>query len=118
MEAEVQYNDLKGTAAADVTDFFNNNLQHYLEKTFDKYDSNRYQCIGCDIYITGQSVSPSVHIQFICYDKINRKHVYLAPQKEMKTDEVLSLFKRLHIVLGQSGIDNIQEIDEEPIYIE
>lgn len=117
MEAKVKYNDLKGTAAADITDFCNNDLQHYLEETFDKYDSSKYQCVGCNIYISGQSNSSNVHIQFICYDKINRKHVYLAPQKEMKTDEVLSLFKRLNIVLGQSGIDNI-EIDEEPIYLE
>lgn len=117
MEAEVQYNDLKGTAAADITDFCNTDLQNYLKATFKKYNFNRYQCVGCDIFISGQSISSNVHIQFICYDKINRKHVYLAPQKEMKTDEVLSLFKRLNIVLGQSGIDNI-EIDEEPIYLE
>ena len=30
MIASVQYNDLRGTAAADVSDFYMNSLQNYL----------------------------------------------------------------------------------------
>jgi hypothetical protein len=41
MKATVQYNDLVGTAAADISDFYNNSLQEYLQKRFPKYDSGR-----------------------------------------------------------------------------
>lgn len=34
MIASVQYNDLRGTAAADVSDFYMNSLQNYLIEKF------------------------------------------------------------------------------------
>lgn len=34
MKAKVQYNDLVGTAAADISDYYRNSLQVYLKATF------------------------------------------------------------------------------------
>lgn len=51
MKATVQYNDLVGTAAADISDFYNNSLHAYLQKRFPKYASGRFSCIGCDIFL-------------------------------------------------------------------
>lgn len=47
MIASVQYNDLRGTAAADVADEYMNSLQKYLMDTFREYDPERYYCRGC-----------------------------------------------------------------------
>ena len=52
MKASVQYNDIVGTAAADVSDFFNNNLQFYLKSLFKNFDSDRYRCDGCRLYMS------------------------------------------------------------------
>lgn len=70
MKACVQYNDLKGTAAADVTDAYHNMLQKYLSDNFEKYDANRYECRGCTIWISGQVVKVEGNLRFICYDKL------------------------------------------------
>lgn len=43
MIASVQYNDLRGTAAADVSDFYKSSLQKYLMNTYKTYDSERYK---------------------------------------------------------------------------
>ena len=38
MKASVQYNDLKGTAAADISDFHKSSLQNYLINSYEQYD--------------------------------------------------------------------------------
>ena len=43
------YNDLRGTAAADIADGYMNSLQKYLMDTYEKYNSERYVCRGCTI---------------------------------------------------------------------
>ena len=75
MIASVQYNDLRGTAAADVSDFHMNSLQKYLTDTSEKYDSDRYVCQGCTMWISGQSHSPSISLSFICWDRENDKYI-------------------------------------------
>ena len=100
MKASVQYNDLVGTAAADVTDFYNSLLQNYLEKEFLSYDSKRYQCVGCNIWVSGQLQTPSGNIKFICKDSVENKYVYFVPVKEMSLEEIFSLFKRFDVVIG------------------
>lgn len=42
MKANVQYNDLTGTAAADVSDFEHNNLQLYLTRKFKEFNGVLY----------------------------------------------------------------------------
>lgn len=113
MIAKVQYNDLTGTAAADITDFSLNSLEKYLTDHFDNYDTGRYFCVGCRLYIAGQS-SNTVSILFICLDKEEHKYVYLCPVEDMSYEEAFSLFKRFDIVLGSNeGIRDINISDED-----
>ena len=51
MEASVQYNDIKGTAAADISDAFQTSLQKYLVDSYEQYDCERYKCCGCTIFL-------------------------------------------------------------------
>ena len=105
MKASVQYNDLVGTAAADVSDFHNNHLQFYLKNTFNGYDDTRYKCEGCRISMSDHSDYANVH--FICYDNQKEKYVYFTPLKELTLKDMVSMFKRFDIVIGQD-IDTIQ----------
>lgn len=68
MIANVQYNDLSGTAAADITDFSLNSLEKYLTDHFENYDTQRYFCVGCRLNLGGQ-ISNKVSLKFICLDK-------------------------------------------------
>ena len=108
MIAKVQYNDLTGTAAADITDFSLNSLEKYLTDHFENYDTERYFCVGCWLNLGGQT-STTVSIRFICLDKEERKYVYLCPINDMSYEEAFSLFKRFDVVLGRS--ESISEID-------
>ncbi len=108
MIAKVQYNDLRGTAAADITDFSLNSLEKYLTDHFENYDTERYFCVGCRLYLGGQ-ISNTVSIRFICLDKEEHKYVYLCPVDDMSYEEAFSLFKRFDVVLGSN--ESISEID-------
>lgn len=112
MKARVQYNDLTGTAAADVSDFEFNSLQHYLTHRFKEFNKDRNRCDGCTIYGSGQNGNPTLGIRFICYDNEEKKHVYLCPLEELSNDEILSLFKRIEVVIG-NGIENVDILDDD-----
>ena len=113
MIAKVQYNDLRGTVAADITDFSLNSLEKYLSDHFENYDTERYFCVGCRLYLGGQT-SKTVSIRFICLDKQERKYVYLCPVEDISYEEAFSLFKRLDIVLGSTeDIGEINVSDED-----
>lgn len=113
MIAKVQYNDLTGTAAADITDFSLNSLERFLTDHYDNYDKGRYFCVGCRIYIAGQT-SNTVNVRFICFDKEEHKYVYLCPVYDMSYEEVFSLFKRFDVVLGSNeSICEINICDED-----
>lgn len=111
MKASVQYNDLVGSAAADVTDFQRNSLQNYLVETYEQYDGNRYKCCGCSIFVSGQQVVSQGNIEFICLDNVENKYVKFCPLADMSLDEIFSLFKRFEVVIGK-GIENI-EVDND-----
>lgn len=111
MIASVQYNDLRGTVSADVTDFHMNSIQKYLSDTFEKYDSEKYVCQGCTIWITGQQPQIGISISYICWDRENDKYVRFRPLRNFSFEEVFSLFKRLEVVMGKD-INDI-EIDED-----
>lgn len=98
MIASVQYNDLRGTAAADVSDFYMNSLQNYLKENYTEFDNNRYICHGCTIWV-GNS-GQSVNLSFICYDKNEDKHVKFYPIKSITFEEAFGLFKRFEVVMG------------------
>ncbi len=108
MKASVQYNDLIGSAAADVSDFHHNNLQYFMKNTFKEYEDTRYMCEGCRIYMSDQSDKANVH--FICYDNKQEHYIYLTPLKEFTLQEMVSMFKRFEIFIGQN-VDSIQVDD-------
>ena len=113
MKANVQYNDLTGTAAADITDFSLNSLEKYLTDHFENYDTERYFCVGCRLNLGGQT-STTVSIRFICLDKEEHKYVYLCPVDDMSYEEAFSLFKRFDVVLGSNeSISEIVVSDED-----
>lgn len=106
MIASVQYNDLRGTSAADVADEYMNSLQKYLEETFGEYDSQRYYCRGCSIWFSKSYKS----LTFLCLDRKEDKFVVFRPQRTYSAEEILCLFKRFEVVMG---IDvNEIEVDE------
>ena len=106
MKATVQYNDLVGTAAADVSDFYNNSLQDYLQRRFPKYDSERFRCVGCDVFFGGQGSNLGL-ISFICLDQVENKYVRMRSKNVWSVEEVIDIFKRLSIVIGK-GIHDIE----------
>ena len=110
MIADVQYNDLRGTAAADVYDFYMNSLQNYLEVTYNSYDAERYFCIGCTIWASDSG--NRVYVNFVCYDKQNGKHVIFEPGREYSFEETFSLFKRFNVVMG-ADINEVQVSDDD-----
>ena len=107
MKASVQYDDLKGTAAADVSDFHQSSLQNYLVDSYEQYDGDRYECYGCSIFISGQQIQPQGNIVFVCKDKIENKYVKFCPLKDITLDEIFSLFKRFEVVI----VNHIEEIE-------
>ena len=107
MKASVQYNDFIGTAAADISDFYQTSLQNYLVNSYEQYDGDRYECYGCSIFISGQQIQPQGNIVFVCKDKIENKYVKFCPLKDITLDEIFSLFKRFEVVIG-NHIDEIE----------
>lgn len=107
MIASVQYNDLVGTAAADVADWYFNSLQKYLVDSFASYDGERFSCRGCTAYFGGKNL---VSVTFVCLDKETGKFVKFATKEWWTTDQFFELFKRFEIVIGKDI--NEVEIDE------
>lgn len=120
MKADVQYNDFKGTAAADISDFLGSKYGDDLD-SFGKYfkiDETRFKVIGISIYGTD-----SFYISFLCVDKVkstsDKEHIVsMSIDIEDDRDILDFLFKRLHIVL-HSRFDNkylTLDYDEEVSY--
>jgi len=107
MRACVQYNDLIGSTAADVADWYYNSLQQYLESTFESFDGERFSCRGCTAYIGERN---AVSVNFICLDKTTGQFVKFHTEEWWNTDEFFALFKRFEIVIGKD-IDEV-EVDE------
>jgi len=109
MKASVQYNDLIGTAAADITDGAHT---HSLEDLGNLVgiDQERYTVVGISIYGVERP-----YISFICVDK-----QLSTPEKEyivkISFSEVLEsveqILKRLEVVLYSKYDTKYPEIDE------
>lgn len=110
MIASVQYNDLQGTAAADVSDEYMT-LQRYLEKKFNKYNGKRYSCQGCTMWFGNERIKKTIRMRFLCLDTESKKFVGFYPERDFTFDEVYDMFKRFEIVIGRD-VNNI-EIDED-----
>ena len=109
MKAKVQYNDLVGTAAADVSDFYLNSLQTYLTDSYKGYDGERYYCEGFTLW-AGDS-SKTVKVGFVCHDKKEGKYVKFMPE-DYSFDRLFQLFKRFNVVMG-NHIDDIEVNDND-----
>lgn len=108
MKASVQYNDLIGTCAADVSDFYSNHLQTYLTSKFTNYDGEKYICVGCKIWISDRN---KANIHFICQNKETNEYVQMGTAEWWRLDNVFDIFKRTEFILGLKQIENI-EVDE------
>lgn len=109
MKANVQYNDLRGTAAADVSDFYHNSLQTYLTDSYKCYDGERYYCVGFTMWAS--DYSKTVNVGFVCRDKKDGKYVKFVPE-DYTFDRLFELFKRFNVVMG-SDIENVEVSDED-----
>ena len=122
MRADVQYNDFRGTAAADISDNlgskYGDNLDSF-SKLF-KVNEERFEIIGISIYGTRDFI-----ISLLCIDKNKstdeKKHIVSMSMDIEHEKEILPiLFKRLHIVLHSRFDKEYQELtyDEEIRYSE
>lgn len=101
MKADVQYNDFRGTAAADISDFLGSKYGDDL-KSFGRYfkiDESRFEVIGISIYGTDNK-----YISLYCVDKkksTQQKEHLVSMSIDIENDkEIIGfLFKRLHVVL-------------------
>ncbi len=115
MKASVQYNDFKGTAAADISDF--SNLNDFLKDR--GIDTERYNAIGASFYA---GYSDFFLASIICVDKEQSTEekeyiVKIGFEKKLTKDDFFDLFKRFNVIISQSfsGYENM-EIDKEFTY--
>ena len=114
MEAKTQYNDFKGTVAADISDYYLNSMDEYLFSKSKNYDKNRYKCIGCEFMLFGIDKLDAV---FYCRDLKDGSVVPIRLITEFTLAELFVMFKRFAIVVGQK-IENVDEPQREPIYLD
>ena len=113
MKSDVQYNDFKGTAAADIADYLGGGQGDDLSslaKRF-KLDQERFTIVGISIY--GVS-DPSISL--ICIDKEQSqegKEYIVKMRYDMEEDgpALNSLFKRFHVVLHDKYDDKYPGLD-------
>lgn len=113
MKASVQYNDIIGTVAADVSDWYSNSLQVFLERSFKCFDGDRFSCRGCTGYI---GEGGHVYVTFICLDKVNDEFVRFETKEFWNLEDFFSMFKRFDIVMGKD-IDELPEKAELKTYL-
>jgi len=117
MKASVQYNDLKGTAAADIADHFRRGSLEDIGEYFN-LDTNRFKIVGISLHGT-----EDLYISLICVDKeksTNEKEhiVDIYIDNKDKKGVLSTIFKRLNIVLHNRHDVKYTEMecDEEVSY--
>lgn len=111
MKANVQYNDYRGTTAADRSDYLETNLVKISEIIISSFNiplsAEEFQFIGISVY--GTQIS-NVSVSFYFRNKDNKEVVrYLKPSMELQA--VLDLFKRFEFQVGS----HLEEIDRENV---
>ncbi|WP_420386706.1 hypothetical protein [Roseivirga sp.] len=102
MKASVQYNDFKGTVAADISDFLGGPSNGDDLRSIGKYfnlNEDRFTIVGLSVYGT-----TNFYVSLICVDKERsseeKEHIVSMSYDIENEREILGiLFKRLHIVL-------------------
>lgn len=102
MKASVQYNDFKGTVAADISDFLGGPPNGDDLRSIGKYfnlNEDRFTIVGLSVYGT-----TNFYVSLICVDKERsseeKEHIVSMSYDIQNEREILGiLFKRLHIVL-------------------
>lgn len=112
MKADVQYNDFKGTVAADISDALSGYAGDSLKSIgrYFKLDEKRFDIIGLSIYGTDD-----FSISLLCVDKNKSKegqeHI-VSMMYDIGDDKknLEILFKRLHIVLHGRSDEKYSEL--------
>ena len=95
MKANVQYNDFKGTSAADISDHVK--LSDFLKER--GVDTERYEAIGSSFYSSYDDFDASI----ICKDNEqstpeNLHLVKISFETGIEMDEYFNLFKRYEVI--------------------
>jgi hypothetical protein len=111
MKASVQYNDFKGTSAADISDHISHlgGLSQYLNEN--GVDTERYSPVGIDVYSGNTD-----HFRFsiICQDRQNDNNIVeVAFEEKQSPSEFFNLFKRFNVILISRNV-NLEHIEDEP----
>ena len=111
MEAEVQYNDYRGTTAADRCDMFVDHPDKMDGIIIDKFalpiESNDYQFIGVSVYTTNVE---KASVDFFFRHQTN-KEVVKIHKYEILLQDILGLFKRFEFQIGY----HLKDIDEDMV---
>ena len=110
-EVSVQYNDFKGSSAADISDY--SSLENFAEK----FEINTAKFIprGISLYCGYDNF---VSVSIICENTENENKLVSISLPEMPISDFLNQFKRLHILLFNSFFhpsDEIEEVELEDI---
>lgn len=98
MNAETSYNDLIGSASADIADKISKlNSGDYLKSIAMHYklDETRYKAVGISLYPISNS-----SFELLCIDKFNQEKVKL----RFEFDDILkNIFKHFNVVLFEKS---------------
>lgn len=114
MKAKVQYNDYQGTAAADIADEFVNSMDEYLSLKSKRFNKDDYHCVGCELRPFGTN---KLDIEFYCRDLSTGRIVSMRFNQQFDLTELLVIFKRITIVIGEQ-IEDIETPQTETIYLD
>lgn len=119
MKAKVQYGDLIGTAAADISDLITKDNQLQEIGNYFNIDENRFEIIGVTIF----GVS-DFYCCLLCVDKVKstslKKHIVKIRVEDNDEEGIISvLFKRFNVVLYDRFKSEYADLDyDEEIRID
>ena len=114
MKANVQYNDLTGTVAADIADEFVNSLDEYLSIKSKLFSKAKFHCIGCELRPYNME---TLDVEFYCRDLKTGQIVPMRFNQPFKLSELFEMFKRVVVVLGEN-IEDVETPQAETVYLD
>jgi len=104
-EAAVQYNDFKGTSAADISDY--SSLEDFTRKF--GIDTTKFIPRGISLYC---SYDNFVSVSIICENVEKENKLFSIGLPDMSISDFLNQFKRLHVMLFEQFYKPTDEIEE------